>query len=69
MTWCIGWANLFGYSVGISDIRVTFSNHREFDCLQKIYYIGPTLAIAFAGSVDIGFSMVEQLTADLSPKN
>lgn len=37
MTWIVGMPTLFGYSIGISDIRVTVNDHSEYDCLQKIY--------------------------------
>ncbi len=63
MTWVIGRAGPFGYAVGISDIRVTLGNGEERDCLQKIYQIGPQLALGFAGSVAIGFEIVNHLSA------
>jgi len=49
----------------VSDIRVTFTladrSKIEADCLQKIYEVGPFIALGFAGSVRIGFRMVERL--------
>ena len=56
----------FGFAVGISDIRVTTPNE-ERDCLQKIYAVGPGVALGFAGSVAIGFAMVDRLRAKLVP--
>jgi hypothetical protein len=60
MTWVVGMATPFGYGAGISDIRVTLGDGRERDCLQKIYPVGNSLALGFAGSVRIGFAMVER---------
>lgn len=70
MTWVVGRAIPFGYSVALSDIRVTLADGSEVDCLQKIYPVGPHIALGFAGSVPIGFAMVErlrQLLAGLEP--
>lgn len=53
---------MFGYGIGISDIRVTFSDGSERDCLQKIYKVGDFIAAGFAGSVAIGFAMIGRLT-------
>jgi hypothetical protein len=61
MTWVVGAATPFGYGTGISDIRVTFSNGGERDCLQKIYPVGRFIAAGFAGSVAIGFAMIDRL--------
>jgi hypothetical protein len=61
MTWVVGAATPFGYGTGISDVRVTFSDGRERDCLQKIYPVGRFIAAGFAGSVAIGFAMLNRL--------
>jgi hypothetical protein len=60
MTWIVGAASL-GYAVGISDIRVTFNDGSERDCLQKLYAMSRFIAAGFAGSVRIGFAMLEAL--------
>jgi len=52
---------MWGYSFGISDIRVTLSDGSERDCLQKLYPIAQSIALGFAGSVSIGFTMVETM--------
>jgi len=65
MTWIIGAAAALGYAVGISDVRVTFHDGSERDCLQKIYPISRFIAAGFAGSVRIGFSMMNTLTHHL----
>ena len=62
MTWIVGTEVPFGYAAGISDIRVTLANGEERDCLQKIYPVGQHLAMGFAGSVAIGFAMIERFT-------
>jgi hypothetical protein len=61
MTWVVGSTTPFGYGIGLSDIRITFTDGTERDCLQKIYPVGPFIAAGFAGSVAIGFAMVNRL--------
>src|SRR5262245_19208089 len=62
MTWIVRRSTMFGYAVGISDVRVSFSDGSELDCLQKIHSIGNIMALGFAGSVAIVYDMVERLT-------
>jgi len=62
MTWIIGRASPFGYAIALSDIRITLNDGTEIDCLQKIYNIGPHLALGFAGSVSIGLEVIRQLS-------
>lgn len=65
MTWIIGTPTLFGSAFLVSDICVTFTNKdgikREVDCLQKIYPLGRFAIGGFAGSVNIGFDIIEKL--------
>lgn len=61
MTWILGTPTMFGYGFGVSDIRVTLGDDSEIDCLQKIYEVGRYLAAGFAGSVRIGFAMIDEL--------
>ena len=61
MTWVVGTPTMFGYAFGISDVRVTLGG-TEIDCLQKIYPVGRWVAAAFAGSVKIGFAMIDMLS-------
>ncbi|MGC2742713.1 MAG: hypothetical protein WA672_05965 [Candidatus Angelobacter sp.] len=64
MTWVIATNVILGYAVGISDIRITFGppgRRQERDCLQKVYSVGQDLAAGFAGSVEIGFAMINSL--------
>src|SRR5579864_3416681 len=61
MTWIVGMPTLWGYSIGISDIRVTLADGSEVDCLQKIYPTAQFIALGFAGSVAIGFTMVRAM--------
>ena len=61
MTWIIGAAAIAGYAVGISDVRVTLADGREMDCLQKFYPMSRFIAAGFAGSVRIGFAMLDAL--------
>jgi hypothetical protein len=50
-------ARMAHYSIGISDIRVTLGDGSEYDCLQKIYPVTNSIAMGFAGSMQIGFMM------------
>jgi hypothetical protein len=61
VTWVVGMAGGFGYGMGISDIRVTLHDGTEMDCLQKIYQVSNFIAVGFAGSVSIGFAMIDKL--------
>ncbi len=61
MTWIVGAPTIMGYGFAISDIRVTLGNGQEVDYLQKVYPVGKYLAAGFAGSVRIGFAMIDEL--------
>jgi hypothetical protein len=61
MTWIVGAPTMFGYSFGISDVRITLDDGSEVDCLQKVHPIGRHVAAGFAGSVNIGFAMIDEL--------
>ena len=56
---------MFGYGIGISDVRITLADGSERDCLQKIYPVGRFLAMGFAGSVRIGFAMIDAISGYL----
>jgi len=61
MTWVIGASTIFGYGVVISDICVTFSNGETRDILQKTYPVGKFIVAGFAGSVELGFMLLQNL--------
>lgn len=61
MTWIVGTLTPFGLGIVASDIRVTFTDGREVDCLQKIHPVGGGLLAGFAGSVRIGFALLQAL--------
>jgi hypothetical protein len=65
MTWIVGAAATTGYAVGVSDVRVSFGNGQELDCLQKLYPMARFIAAGFAGSVEIGFRMLDGLAYQL----
>lgn len=67
MTWIVGKLTPFGLGIVASDIRVTLGDKTEMDCLQKIYPVGGGILAGFAGSVKIGFSLL-QAFADESVK-
>jgi hypothetical protein len=61
MTWVLGSGVPFGYAALISDIRVTWPDGTHKDALQKIYPVGRQMLVGFAGSVRLGFAMVEDM--------
>lgn len=65
MTWVIGMPFMFGYGLLISDIRVSWPNGVEHDCLQKVYPLCRFVVGAFAGSVFAGFAMIENMRKGL----
>src|ERR1039457_3505621 len=67
MTWVVGAPVPFGYSIGCADVRVTFKDDQEKDCLQKIYQVGTVVCAAFAGSIRIGFGLLSRITELLKP--
>ena len=65
MTWIIGASSIFGYGAMMSDVRVTFGDGRQADLVQKAYGLGPYIVGGFAGSINIGFQMLESLSKSL----
>lgn len=61
MTWVIGAASILSTGAIISDIRVRFKSGHSGDLLQKAYPVGNYMAAGFAGSVKIGFQLIEDL--------
>jgi hypothetical protein len=57
---------MFGYGVIISDVCVSWTKADGSlytkDCLQKIYPVGPSIVAGFAGSIDIGFALLKNLS-------
>jgi|GEM_PF-1232859 len=67
MTWVIGESSKFGYGLLVSDIQVRFSNGKTANILQKVYPLGKFIAGGFAGSVKIGFDLLDSLKKFLQP--
>jgi hypothetical protein len=67
MTWIVGASSLFGYGVMISDVRVTFANGRQEDLVRKAFPMAPCITAGFAGSVEIGFALLQDLAEALDP--
>jgi hypothetical protein len=63
MAWVLGASiPLGGYGALISDVRVSWNNGRvSHDVLQKIYMVAPMMIAGFAGSVEIGFRLMEDM--------
>lgn len=67
MTWVIGAVSLLGYGVLVSDVQVSWRNSdRELPILQKAHFVGNTVVAGFAGSVRIGFRLIESLHAGMA---
>jgi hypothetical protein len=70
MTWIVGTGTMFGHAVLASDIRATvkYSTGEEshIDCLQKVHPLGKFVVGGFAGSVKIGFAIIDQIQAELA---
>ncbi|WP_424208626.1 hypothetical protein [Sulfuricaulis sp.] len=62
MTWVIGASTIFGYGAVVSDVQVTFRNGTTIDMLQKAYPISNFIVAGFAGSVRIGFMLLQSLS-------
>lgn len=64
MTWVIGAATTFGYGVVLSDTCVTYElegQKKTVDAVQKAFLLGPSIVGGFAGSIMIGFQMMDSL--------
>jgi hypothetical protein len=68
MTWIVGTVPPFGYSILASDIRVSWANGTERDCLQKIYALHDDFMGGFAGSVLLGFKTLGAIAEQLPSK-
>ena len=47
-------------AVLVADVRVSFPSG-EYDMLRKLHPVAPNIVIGFAGSVAVGFDMVDSL--------
>ena len=63
----VGGSSPFGYGVLVSDVRVSWKDGTEADLLRKAYRVGPYLLAGFAGSVNIGFQLIDSLQNFLVP--
>jgi hypothetical protein len=67
MTWVIGASSIFGDGAMISDVRASWPDGRTRDIVQKARHVGPCIVGGFAGSIKIGFQMLESLSRFLIP--
>lgn len=65
LTWVCAASTFFGYGALYSDVQVTFKDGSTKDILQKAYPISNFIAAGFAGSVHIGFKLLESLSGFL----
>lgn len=61
MTWVVAASTIYGYGALYSDVQVTFRDGATRDLLQKAYPVGNFVAAGFAGSVKIGFLLIQSL--------
>jgi hypothetical protein len=67
MTWVIGMPGFLTRGVIVSDVRVSLVNSRtgrvvrEIDAVQKIHPVADNMVLGFAGSVELGFALVDDL--------
>lgn len=70
MTWVIGSAGIMGNGMLMGDVQVTISygNGREkyIDCLQKVYKVSNSISAAFAGDVELGLYLIQDLYKSLN---
>jgi hypothetical protein len=62
VTWVCAASTIYGYGALYSDIQVTFRDGHTADLIQKAYPISNFIAAGFAGSVRIGFSLLQSLS-------
>jgi hypothetical protein len=62
VTWIYAASTIYGYGALCSDIQVTFADGSTADLIQKAYPISNFIAVGFAGSVRIGFSLLQSLS-------
>lgn len=61
MTWVCAVSNVLGSCALFSDIQVTLANGDTSDLIQKAYPLDHSIAAGFAGSVKIGFALLDSL--------
>lgn len=61
MTWICAASTIYGYGAVFSDVKVTFRDGRTEDLIQKAYPVSNFIAAGFAGSVRIGFMLMQSL--------
>jgi hypothetical protein len=61
-------ASMFGYSAALSDRQVSWPGGQTLNCLQKLYPIAPFMVAGFSGSVELGFSLINDFCAWLKPQ-
>jgi len=66
VTWIVGMPTPFGAAIAVSDVRVTWGDGSSTDCLRKIHPVHRNMACGFAGSVELGFKLIEDFRKSLS---
>jgi hypothetical protein len=66
MTWVCAASTIYGYGALYSDVQATFQDGRTVNLVQKAYPLSNFIAAGFAGSVRIGFTLLQSLGDALS---
>lgn len=66
MTWVVAASTFFGYGALYSDVQVTFRDGTTRDLIQKAFPITNFIAAGFAGSVRIGYKLLQSLAEHIS---
>ena len=69
MTWILGSAVAFGYGALVADVRAVWPNGDHLDVLQKVYPVGQWMMAGFAGSVEFGFSCIDDMQTQFATDN
>lgn len=62
VTWVCAASTIYGYGALYSDVQVTFRDGHTSDLVQKAYPLSNFIAAGFAGSVRIGFMLLQSLS-------
>lgn len=65
MTWVIGASSSWGIGAMLSDVRVSWANGHSEDLIKKAHPLGPCISGGFAGSVKIGYLLLDDFSQRL----
>jgi hypothetical protein len=65
MTWVVGAASMRGIAFLVADVRVVWGDGRSAEAIEKVHRVGNHVIAGFAGSVRLGFALIERLKVEL----